>query len=469
MFGSSQDRARQLASRVRKQRIISGGRHSGHHSVSSSKQPSQPSHISAGPKHQIQRPPVAPEHPSPGIGLTHSGPQTSGGSCAAQELNDEQTSPPTTDDVAEATRGRLPSQTEQHRLQAEYLSQVLYNSLTLSAFYCPPQSQFRITSRHTRYGSLGMQPATSHPLRNNTAPVPTTQASTEQLEILQTQLGLHMLPSIQKSAFEDHSWIQGTIALRGGAGDDDPPSDPNHGKSTEIDQSKILIPDRPFTHKFPWVRDVYQLEQWETPIASGPELDKLLDSFSKEQFDRCRFLFDEAGRSSQVMTPSQRLIARKRFFGSLTSEQQRWFRDLITMRGLHLLKWRAGHTKDMDSQEWPLPQDGSKLRLKLFCLLEATENQHSTSSRAAPSLWFKGSQTMSKLPSATSFTGKWPTMTPLSPGLSTYSGPSNLRASSLPNLGQHRRLPWSGHQLCLVLCPSSNHAFSRSLVMITVR
>lgn len=122
MFGSSQDRARQLAGRSRRERISSIGSHSSSLSIGSPHTSSQPGNATTPPGPTFER----------------------------NDAKDGFILP----SVSQLPVWPHPLKVEQHRLQSEHLSQVLYNSLDLCEPASLPQRQFG-SSRHVRYGSLG--------------------------------------------------------------------------------------------------------------------------------------------------------------------------------------------------------------------------------------------------------------------------------------------------------------------------
>jgi hypothetical protein len=152
MFGSSQDRARQLAGRNRRERISSC---TSSRSISSSSQAPQQSPTSIL---ESKVPSAIEEHPS----CEHDG---DGLALALAQVNSGQQDENATPlfSASQFASGLPGPQAEQQCLQAEHLSQVLYSSLASSASANPPQSQFSAT-RHTRYGSLGSIPV-PHALR----------------------------------------------------------------------------------------------------------------------------------------------------------------------------------------------------------------------------------------------------------------------------------------------------------------
>lgn len=382
MFGSSQDRARQLAGRTRRERMFSAGSHTSHGSFDTSSQaPQQPRAASL--EQNIQRSSAVPECPSHESRLARAGRQTSQGSRAAQDINNSHLSFPITHDSAHPTSGRYCSQLEEARLQAEYLSQVLYDSVTPPTLANPPQSHFRVLPHHSRYGSLGTRSTTSHHLRNITEPIPTPRSSAELPAILHTRMGLSMLPPLQKSAFESHLQIQTPVSLRGGhggAGEGDPPKSPPNappnGVEQEVESSPGLgMPLRSFMWEFTWIYIVHDIPEWEAPIASGRAYDSFLGSLSTQDRDRFRHLFDL--RSPPTYTTGfVAVTARRTFYRTLTLPQKHLFKDVITMRGNDLLKL-VPFVADPETKlklQSVAPENVAKPWARLYFMLEATEN-----------------------------------------------------------------------------------------------
>lgn len=122
MFGSSEDRARQLAYRKRRERVISGSSSIAYRSFSSS---SQLSHTSRASSFQAGWPSLS------AATLEHSYPQADGTrNNEFMPANRMRLTDPADCAPVMSTDARH-FQDEQHRLQAEHLSQVLYDSLPL--------------------------------------------------------------------------------------------------------------------------------------------------------------------------------------------------------------------------------------------------------------------------------------------------------------------------------------------------
>ncbi|CAO2655390.1 Nn.00g104540.m01.CDS01 [Neocucurbitaria sp. VM-36] len=378
MFGSSQDRARQLAGRTRKERMCSTGSHSGHGSSGTSNQVSQLSRASATLKQSIQEPRVVTENLTHEIGLTRAVRQTSQESYLAQQLNGSQEFPRRIHDDLQSASRRCFSPMVEQRLQAEYLSQVLYNSLTLSDLDDQSQSHVKLPPRHSRYGSLGIQSATSHHLRNITEPVPPTQSSTQQSSILRARLGLPMLPPLPMPALEKQLQIQTTISLRGGAGECDTAdfSRPG-GKIVQLEHDWSDPWSLP--REFQWLYTVSYLGHWRTLITSGPPYDAFLQSLSDKALGRFRYLFDPRPPPTDLMGTA--VTARRIFYRTLTAEQQTWFKDVIHGRGQELLKLARGDPgtiqeeiqKELLKDLFATPEDEAKPHVKLCYLLDALQ------------------------------------------------------------------------------------------------
>lgn len=188
MFGSSEDRARQLAYRTRRERVVSSGSASTRRSVSSASRNSQ-----------------------------HVNQASTTRSATPTDLSFQQIEPPHHDeqqvrppDITSAHPGDSPPlqqhlQDDQHRRQSEYLSEVLYSSLPLASL---PQSSDGLSPAALLsefYKVLGSLPCGSH--------------DTESV----LQGGSIPLP-------DENPYGQPTVSLRGGAGPADSPQDENSSK-----------------------------------------------------------------------------------------------------------------------------------------------------------------------------------------------------------------------------------------------
>jgi DCN1-like protein 1/2 len=211
MFGSSQDRARQLAGRSRRERISSISSCSSSRSMSLS---SRLHHPRATPPAQVPTvdPTATVEESASSINAdTSINPIAS--SIETYTVNGAFT-PLSVPHVAEGL-DRLPA--EQHRIQAEHLSRVLHNNLSLTNVADLPQSQFTLP-RHTRYGSLGAHSITLQHPRSITAPVPTALLPDPKLEDLLAMLYTTIVPPLRVSVSDHHLKTGPAVSLRGGSG-----------------------------------------------------------------------------------------------------------------------------------------------------------------------------------------------------------------------------------------------------------
>ena len=327
MFGSSQDRARQLAGRNRRERISSISSCTSSRSISSSSQAPQQSPTSIL---EPKVPSVIEEHPScehDGDGIV---PLAFAEVDSGQQ--DENSTPPFL--ALQFASGLLGPQAEQQRLQTEHLSQVLYNSLASSAPANPPQSQFS-AARHTRYGSLGSGPM-PHALRGT--------ASEYQLR------------------------PQTVVSMRGGSGGHDGVlARPAPTIADKMDR-EILVDDREIAaleeHRTrlrldPAYRDLWNAEKdnkcyfggflrlsglparhlWDEPITSGRWYDVLALQLGNELYRFC-MLFEPRGDHTvrdSLLDPTGR-ITRVAFFHCLSLEYKTLFRNVIVERLNELAK-----------------------------------------------------------------------------------------------------------------------------------
>jgi DCN1-like protein 1/2 len=212
MFGSSQDRARQLAGRNRRERISSISSCSSARSMSFSSRPPQPRHT----------PPSELRTVKPTATIDES---------TSHEDTDASVDPIVSNTETCAVNGAFVSlsipqlaegldclQVEQHRVQTEHLSRVLHSNVTFPIVTGLPESQLALP-RHTRYGSLGTHPATLQYPRSITAPIQTTHLSKSILEDLLALLDTTTAPPLRTSVSDHHLRSESTVSLRGGSGD----------------------------------------------------------------------------------------------------------------------------------------------------------------------------------------------------------------------------------------------------------
>lgn len=243
---------------------------------------------------------------------------------------------PASPTVSQLPAGSRPFHVEQHRLQAEHLSQVLYNTLALSKNAVPPQGQFG-SSRHARYGSLGTHSDTSSSIRNFTAPCHATHSSGSPLLDLLELLQASTFPHLRTSASEIHLRPQAVVSLRGGSGDDVIDSDTQDIYDYEEDQayeqhllalrnpqlSSYYIDQRhnnQFYKDFKLAEKSRKLEPhtWNIPICDGVAYEFFLENLTERQKHRLGKLFGPAPESNFPYAPRGRLA----FFHSLARVDQ---------------------------------------------------------------------------------------------------------------------------------------------------
>ena len=328
MFGSSQDRARQLAGRKRRERIASSGSNSTLRSSSSSSHAFQQYHSALALDPGTQQSAVIKENPR-------------------------------------TLKGH-------HILQAEYLSQVLYSDLGASASVSadPPQSGFVTSRRHARYGSLEMLPAVTRHPRNVTAPLAESMTPNHQPLSQRAQHGV----ALGRSTSESHKRLQAAVSLRGGrdgcyTGDGTERREYTCTIANEKYDEKRNLPSRPFILEFPWVTKVYRHPQWHAPISSGASYEAFIDSLSTTELERFRDLF---GKTPGFL-PASLATARQAFFMTLTGPQQRVFKNIIISKGMALLAMTEEGVGVQCSIHTVMCNSETKPAVMLEYLLEATE------------------------------------------------------------------------------------------------
>ncbi|XP_014555941.1 hypothetical protein COCVIDRAFT_101024 [Bipolaris victoriae FI3] len=212
MFGSSQDRARLLAGRNRRQRISLSGSCSSSRSTSSSRDTLELCSPTTLLDPNAELPPVEEEQPfqetaRPSVTVSDPGKRGIEPDNRRSTSHSASTLP---------TRPRN-LQLEQHRLQAEHLSQVLYNTLSLPNSAVTSHDLFR-SSHHVEYGSLGIPAVTSSNIRNITAPCRATYFPSSPVLDLMKAFDSSEAPFLRTSASEFHLRPQPVVSLRGGLG-----------------------------------------------------------------------------------------------------------------------------------------------------------------------------------------------------------------------------------------------------------
>ncbi|KAJ6194751.1 hypothetical protein J3E72DRAFT_441089 [Bipolaris maydis] len=209
MFGSSQDRARQLAGRNRRQRISSSDSCSSSRSASSAHDISELCSSPTPLDPNAELPPVEEEQPF----------QETTRSCViVSDSRKKETEQDHRRSISHSVSA-LPTrsrnlQLEQHRLQAEHLSQVLYNTLSLPKSATASHDLFP-SSHRIEYGSLGIPAVTSSNMRNITAPCQATYFPSSSVLDLMKVFDSSEAPFLRTSTSELHLRPRSVVSLRG--------------------------------------------------------------------------------------------------------------------------------------------------------------------------------------------------------------------------------------------------------------
>jgi len=212
MFGSSQDRARQLAGRNRRERISSISSCSSSRTLSLSSRTSHLRDVQPAQVHAVST-----------INTADDERLFSGKTAASSDSTKSSIETYTVQGafrplaVPHLVEGLDCLQTEQHRVQAEHLSRVLHSSLSLTNVTNAPESQFAL-ARHIRYGSLGTDSVIIQHPRSITTPLPSTCLPETILEELLALLHTTTVPSLHTSVSDHHLGSEPTVSLRGGSG-----------------------------------------------------------------------------------------------------------------------------------------------------------------------------------------------------------------------------------------------------------
>lgn len=315
MFGSSQDRARQLAGRNRRQRISSSGSCSSSRSTSSSHDISELCSPTTLLDPNAELPPVEEEQPFQETARSFvvvSDPRK-------KEI--EQDNRRSTSHSASTLPIRPRNlQLEQHRLQAEHLSQVLYNTLSLPKSAATSHDLFR-SSHHVEYGSLGISGVTSSNIRNTTAPCQATYFPNSPVFDLMKAFDSSKAPFPRASASEFHLRPQPVVSLRGGYGRMQDPHDQEAEYALQAHTLRVQNHRDFGIYTSIWGKEVsgyHQLDlaekirwlppqAWNEPITAGLSYEEFLSLLDTTQ--TCRFgkLFGPSPRSNFPRAPCARV------------------------------------------------------------------------------------------------------------------------------------------------------------------
>lgn len=369
MFGSSEDRARQLAGRKRKERIASLNSTSGQcctNAVSQESQPGQQRSVSNShhqPRHLIT------SNPSEQVEAAVIGPRTEH-LLSIKDLSKTSTLSHTP---------RFPDfyhllQENRQVLQAEHLSHVLYDRPSISAFQPSSSTCFGPFTRHAQCDD--METASSRPelMPNDSGPV-------DVLEQQSPEYQTHSCLLNDDTSFDARRPL--TLTLRGGSGNDSPrnkrsANEPDRGPSKKGDEKaptgneniasnmswNALWPNvtlMPLSMQYPWIRQVRNMPEWNIPISIGADFENFISFLSSEELRRFKSAFDTRILSAK---PSRK-IERRLFFQSLSPFQRQMYTKVITRRGedlVHLqsdaryqpsyMRWTAHRVLDVSLDEF---------------------------------------------------------------------------------------------------------------------
>jgi hypothetical protein len=379
MFGASEDRARQLAYRKRRERFISGGSCSAYRSLSSESRTSQQSHLYSTPKQDATHPTVCVEHCSSQTELMH----VHKNACVNQYRNPQSKVNPVL-----ATDVQHP-QTEQHRVQAEYLSQVLYNHMSLDMVGCRLSGIPVPSSQFGRHETPGQTTARRH-IRHITAPVASARLTSLFASTMESHLNLPILPSLHYTTFNNHPQTQTVISLRGGGQDNTldnlqpnqlgPDLSIRHLTPTSVSTGSVIasLPHSDFaryhTHKrqymnlFPWTKQFHAHPAFLVPISSGHHFLVFMRKLLPTDASTFLFLFGPSQPAAHWASPASN--TRRAFYQKLDDETKVLFQNVVIAREQELVYIEDGGA---DSQ-LNAPQAQTIPCVMIYHLLEALEN-----------------------------------------------------------------------------------------------
>jgi hypothetical protein len=294
MFGASEDRARQLAYRKRRERVTSGSSSSTYVSLSSASPISQRSRVSSTLGQETIRSYPATQHSS-----LHTEHSTFG---YTNSLRFQANKAPLSATEAQDL------QIEQHRLQAEYLGQVLYDSLSLATTDLQPRDASMPAMNIGHYRILG-KPTMSRHVRNLTAPVPSIYMLSGMASNGTYRLGPPLLSRTSQEAIDLSLRAQSTFFLRGG-GDADDEWNPNRSiPTTEGTQNTFpmqqLQPANGYAGSSNTARDLSR--PYMTRYTRAPNPMSHVQSFdtNQSQFSNQNYLSYQTPSSYQTLSSNQ--------------------------------------------------------------------------------------------------------------------------------------------------------------------
>ncbi|KAH3921809.1 hypothetical protein HBH70_101010 [Parastagonospora nodorum] len=358
--------------------------------------------------------------------------------------------------------------TEQHRLQAEYLSQVLYDSLSSASSGLDSAATIvPMMGSHT-HGPLGRLAKTRH-IRTVTTPVASLVLRSSFAPTSQPPLTVPTASLLPKTECGEHLEAQTMVFLRGG-GRDEEFSQLSQKQSAEIaalflrhanirahdsrhlwqadaltgsafgaaelqDLTKYHHPGREYGWTRDWVELLYSHPAWAIPISTGNCLRDFLLTLSSYTHNMFFALFGYGQPATHYV--SSVANTRRDFYGKLDFHRQGLFDHLIGSSAQELLSVIRG---GRDPQHFPLrPPLGG---IMLYHLLEATERPFYPS----PTVFRDTAKLETYLKhSSIPMTAMEPWRAPAS---------KNPRSSSAPNFEQHSE--YDGH-LTSTIFPASVH------------
>jgi hypothetical protein len=362
MFGASEDRARQLAYRKRRERVTSGSSASTYRSFSSASPVSQRFRVSSTLGEEGIQSYLATQRSS-----LHTGHSTIGHMNPLRFQADKASLSVTEAHVLQIERHRM----ERHRLQAEYLSQALCDSLSLAATSLQPGDASMSVMNSGRYGALG-KPTMSRHVRSATAPLATLKMQVLPAPALNPPAELAALPLLHRTAHSAHLSTHTMVVLRGGDGGDDalPSQQQTVRPSSAVTNQaygvtynsrplsaggwkayvsmapvpqKILQfhnPGREYMLQTPWVQQFYNKPGWMVPISTGRQFQTFIHSLPVEWREVFVALFGPEQPPDHHLSP--RANARRDFFQKLSPDLQLSFHGMIQWRVQELQKIEHG-------------------------------------------------------------------------------------------------------------------------------
>lgn len=307
MFGSSEDRARQLAGRQRWKRISSSDSDSSYRSVSSSSQASQWGTSSIF-EHIIQRPSPIPEHRTYTTCSIQGDQHGSGGIKYASKL--AAASDVEGDMTAEHQHPRL----QQHRSQAEHMSHVLYDDTTINDVL-PPSSNLASLSQRKDYGVLEPLDTMLPQRRSATMPISQASPTSHQLNSLSVNLA-------KRPIFWGLLQANTVVSLRGGAEDE------SLNTNNQMSTGSTMVQT-----EFPWIELAIQHPCWSLPFDSGIMYNYFRESLSHDQLTT----FCELFRHHSPNDHNYFTWARCQFYHELDVDGRLNFKRVIIERAKALL------------------------------------------------------------------------------------------------------------------------------------